>query len=93
MAIECHCGVAIGLGLTQRFVTPRISLVKALRPLSPFFPPYRLAYLTELKLPVRTETAKNALEDKTSPCHRLAATTTACHRPSLIGCFPSLPQV
>jgi hypothetical protein len=93
MGMECHCGVAIGLGVTRRFVTPQISLVEALRPLSPFSPPFRLAYLTTLKFTVLTENAKKTLEDKNFACHRLAAITPACHCPPLIGYFASLPQV
>jgi hypothetical protein len=68
-------------------------LVKALRPLSPFSPPFRLAYLTKLKSKVLTENAKKTLEDKNFACHRLAAITAACHYLPLIGCFASLPQL
>jgi hypothetical protein len=92
MAMECHCGVAIGLRATQCLSRHEFHWLKLCAHLRRS-PPFRLAYLTKLRVPVRTENAKNALEDKTSPCRRLAAIIMACHWLSLIGCFPSLPQV
>jgi len=75
------------------FVTPQISLVKVLRPLSPFSPPFRLAYLTKLKIPGAYRECQEYARRQNFACHRLAAIIMVCHYPSLIGCFASFPQI